>query len=143
VAILLVIRPKGDRVKVRWKHDSLRLRITPSELEDLLRGKQISERFDLSDGAVWEIAIYPNSEENNLRNVGPVVHVLISREDQKKLADPETQGIYFTTDRSGRDLIRYFIEKDFPCVHPRAADALESPSETFAPPPGFVPDDDQ
>jgi len=35
-------------------------------------------------------------------------------------------------------LIRYFIEKDFPCIHPRAADALEGPSETFAPPPGFV-----
>jgi hypothetical protein len=35
-------------------------------------------------------------------------------------------------------LIRYFIEKDFPCVHRRAADALESPSETFAPPSSFV-----
>ena len=130
-------------MKVRWKHDSLRLRITPSELEDLLRGKQISERFDLSDGPVWEVAIHPNAEETNLRNVGPVVHLLISREDQKKLGDPETHGIYFTTHRSGRDLIRYFIEKDFPCIHPRAADAPEGPSETFPLPPGFVAEEDR
>jgi hypothetical protein len=130
-------------VKVRWKHDSLRLRITPSELENLLGGKQVSERFDLSDGPAWEIAICPNAEQTSLRNFGPVVHLLMSREDQKKLADPETQGIYFTIDRSGCGLIRYFIEKDFPCIHPRAADALEGPSETFAPPPGFVSKEDR
>ena len=130
-------------MKVRWKQDSLRLRITPSELEDLLRGKQISERFELSDGPVWEIAIHPNAEETNLRNVGSVVHLLISREDQKKLGAPENHGVYFTTHRSGHDLIRYFIEKDFPCIHPRAADGVEDPSETFAPPPGFVSREDR
>ena len=42
-------------MKVRWKHDSLRLRVTPTELEDLLGGVQVSERFDLSDGSVWEV----------------------------------------------------------------------------------------
>jgi hypothetical protein len=114
-------------MKVRWKHDSLRLRITPTELEDLLGGEQVSERFDLSNGSVWEVVICPNAEETGLRNFGPVVHLLLSREDQEKLAVPNRPG-----------LIRYFIEKDFPCIHPRAADALEGPSETFAPPPGFV-----
>ena len=128
-------------MKVRRKHDSLRLRITPTELEDLLGGKQVCERLDLSDGPVWEVAIFPNAEETSLRNFGPVVHLLLSREDQKKLAYPEVQGVYFTTNRSGIGLIRYFIEKDFPCIHPRAADALEGPSETFAPPPGFVAKD--
>ena len=101
-------------MKVRWKHDSLRLRITPTELEDLLGGEQICERLDLSDGPVWEVAIFPNAEETSLRNFGPVVHLLLSREDQKKLAYPEVQGVYFTTNPSGIGLIRYFIEKDFP-----------------------------
>ena len=128
-------------MKVRWKHASLRLRITPTELEDLLGGEQVCERLDLSDGPVWEVAIFPNAEETSLRNFGPVVHLLLSREDQKKLAYPEVQGVYFTTNPSGIGLIRYFIEKDFPCIHPRAADALEGPSETFAPPPGFVAKD--
>jgi hypothetical protein len=100
----------------------------PTELEDLLGGEQICERLDLSDGPVWEVAILPNAEETRLRNFGPVVHLLLSREDQKKLAYPEVQGVYFTTNRSGSGLIRYFIEKDFPCIHPRAADALEGPS---------------
>jgi hypothetical protein len=136
--VAIGIKPEVDRVKVRWKHDSLRLRITPTELEDLLGGEQVSERFDLSDGSVWEVVICPNAEETGLRNFGPVVQLLLSREDQEKLAVPETKGVYFTTNRPDRGLIRYFIEKDFPCIHPRAADALEGPSETFAPPPGFV-----
>jgi hypothetical protein len=62
-----------------------------------------------------------------------------SREDREKLAVPETEGVYFTTNRPDRGLIRYFIEKDFPCIHPRAAEALEGPSETFAPPPALFP----
>jgi hypothetical protein len=131
-------------MKIRWKQDSLRLRITPTELKDLLGGEQICERLDLSDGPVWEVAIFPTSEEEtSIRNFGPVVHLLLSREDQMKLAYSEVQGVYFTTNRSGSGLIRYFIEKDFPCIHPRAADALEGSSETFAPPPGFVVKEDR
>ena len=92
-------------MKVRWKHDSLRLRITPTELEDLLGGEQICERLDLSDGPVWEAAILPDAEETGLRNFGAVVHLLLSREDQKKLAYPKIQGVYFTTNRSDSGLI--------------------------------------
>jgi hypothetical protein len=62
----------------------------------------------------------------------------VSREDQEKLAVPETEGVYFTTNRPDRGLISYFIEKDFPFIHPRAAHALKDPSETFVAPPGFV-----
>lgn len=130
-------------MKVRWKHDSLRLRITPNELKNLLGGKEILERFDLSGGPVWEVAIYPNAEETSLQNTGSAVQLMLSREDQNKLASSEIQGVYFTANRSDCASIRYFIEKDFPCVHPRPADALESPSETFSPPPGFVSKEDQ
>jgi hypothetical protein len=35
------------------------------------------------------------------------------------------------------DRTRYFVEKDFPCAHPRTGDAMEKPSETFKPPAGF------
>jgi hypothetical protein len=130
-------------MKIRWKQDSLRLRITPTELKDLLGGEQICERLDLSDGPVWEVTIFPNSEETSIRNFGSVVHLLLSREDQRTLASSEVQGVYFTTNRSSGGLVRYFIEKDFPCIHPRAADALEGSSETFAPPPGFAVKEDR
>jgi hypothetical protein len=43
--------------------------------------------------------------------------------------------VYFQTADSAP--FRYFIEKDFPCVHPRAAEALEPRTETFPPPPDF------
>ena len=129
-------------MKVRWKYGSLRLRITPSELKDLLGGQQIFERFELSGGPVWEVAVCPSAEQTSLQNRGAKIQLLLSQEDQDKLASPETQGVYFLSDPSGHDSIRYFIEKDFPCIHPRAADALEVPSETFSPPPGLISDQD-
>jgi hypothetical protein len=33
--------------------------------------------------------------------------------------------------------LRFYIEKDFPCAHPRAGEAEEAPTPTFTPPPGF------
>jgi hypothetical protein len=129
-------------MKVRWKYGSLRLRITPSELKDLLGGQQIFERFELSGGPVWEVSVYPSAEQTSLRNRGAKIELMLSQEDQNKLALPETQGVYFLTDPSNHDSIRYFIEKDFPCIHPRAADALEVPSETFSPPAGFISDEE-
>jgi hypothetical protein len=130
-------------MKIRWKYGSMRLRITPSELKDLLGGKQISERFELSNGPVWEVAICPSAEQTGLRNRGAKIQLMLSQSDQKKLASAETQGVYFLTDPSDKDSVRYFIEKDFPCIHPRAAESLEAPSETFSPPPGFISDEDR
>jgi hypothetical protein len=121
-------------MKVRWKQGSLRLRITPTELKDLLNGSEISERFDLPGRMIWKVAVTPNAKETSLENTGSVVHFLLSGEDQDKLALPETQGVYFTTHQSDDDFVSYFIEKDFPCLHPRPTGTLEGLSETFTPP---------
>jgi hypothetical protein len=45
--------------------------------------------------------------------------------------DSDAEGVYFTT--GGREGMRFFIEKDFPCAHPHSADACEPESERFAP----------
>jgi hypothetical protein len=34
--------------------------------------------------------------------------------------------------------LRYYIEKDFPCLHPRPAEASESTTETFEAPSDFA-----
>jgi len=73
-------------MKVCWKYDSLRLRITPTELEDLLGGAQISERFDLSDGPVWEVAICLNAEETSLRNFGDWIQAPVRQNTKRGAA---------------------------------------------------------
>jgi len=66
-------------MKVRWKSDSLRLRITPTELKDLHGGKQISERLNLTGGTVWEVAIFPNADSSaQNERTRLLVHRLIS-----------------------------------------------------------------
>ena len=55
----------------------------------------------------------------------------VSEDDLRRLALPETEGIYFQ--QNEQIALRYYVEKDFPVrIHPRAAEAQEMPSETFA-----------
>ncbi|MGA8657232.1 MAG: hypothetical protein WB586_13885 [Chthoniobacterales bacterium] len=122
-------------MKVRWTHDNLRLRITPSELQSILDGKPVTERFQLSGEPGWKIAIVPAGSATELLWVEGVLRVRLSSEDRLRLASSDAEGVYF--ERAGDPALRYFVEKDFPCVHPRAADAMEKASDTFNPPPGF------
>ena len=57
-------------MKVRWTRDHLRLRITPSELEMILQGKPVTERFQFSGGPGWEAAVVPAERATEAR-MGP------------------------------------------------------------------------
>ena len=57
----------------------------------------------------------------------------LSAADRARLAAPDAEGVYFQSPGG----LRYVIEKDFPCVHPRGAEAREPVTETFQPPPDF------
>ena len=70
--------------------------------------------------------------------------LLLSDADRLRLSASDTEGIYFEANQadftepgSGQGVFRYYIEKDFPCIHPRAGDAMEEPTETFLTPPHF------
>jgi hypothetical protein len=64
------------------------------------------------------------------------VTISLAAGDLAQLADPTVEGVYFVTD-DGREL-RFFIEKDFPCIHPRGSGGLEPVTPTFKAPPGFA-----
>ncbi len=119
-------------MKVRWSRDSLRLRVTPTELAAILGGEAVGEALCLPGGAAWRVSVRCGaqtalvSEENT-------AHVVLSAADRERLAAPDAEGVYFQTP----DGLRYYVEKDFPCAHPRAAEAWEPATETFAAPRGF------
>ena len=121
-------------MKIRWTSRSLRLRITPEELASLQQRVPVSEELILPGGR-WSATIYPTDHATgiSLRRKG-ALGFLISAEDLARLETAE-EGVYFS---AGSDPpVRYYIEKDFPCAHPRNSDAHEPVSETFAVPPGF------
>jgi hypothetical protein len=122
-------------MKVRWTRNSVRLRITPSELEDLQRGQTVTEMLSLPGGN-WSATIRPHAPQTSLALEQSELVLSLSEDDLARLSAPDHEGVYFNTE--GEPPLRYFIEKDFPCAHPRAADALEPASETFAPSTDFL-----
>ncbi len=118
-------------MKVRWTERSVRLRITPEELETLQRGAEINATFSQSESEGWSVRVAP-SQSTSLSMNGGALRFSLSPEDVRALCEPDREGVYFSQDET-----RYFIEKDFPCAHPRAGEAAEKATSTFAPPEGF------
>ena len=120
-------------MKIRWTKNSVRFRITPPELETLERGEPIQESFPLGTG--WHAAIVPTTSATALHFLDGVVQISLSENDLAALSNLQNEGVYFQTE--DETPIRYVIEKDFPCAHPRAVNAMEPVTETFSAPPDF------
>lgn len=118
-------------MKVRWTSQSLRLRITPTELDCLLKGESVNQELEFAGKTVWKVVLEPTSTETRLTvDLGSVM-LGLSDADRRNLAAPEREGVYFTTQDTLGGSLRYYVEKDFPCIHPGETDAIETPSETF------------
>jgi hypothetical protein len=122
-------------MKIRWIRNSVRFRITPLELAAIERGDHVEETLALPNNASWSAAIVPTSSATSLGFASNQLRISLSETDRQLLSEPEREGVYFGTDDENG--LRFFIEKDFPCAHPRAAGALEPATETFAPPADF------
>lgn len=119
-------------MKVRWTGESLRLRITPAELAALLDGRDVREGLALPGGR-WDVRLAPGGSALAARSDGPVVHVEVPKADLARLVDDDCEGVY----RHDAGL-RLMVEKDFPCAHPHAPEALEPETERFAPTRAFL-----
>lgn len=129
-------------MKVRWTSGSLRLRISPTELTSLERGEPLEERLRVPGalvGSNWTVLLLPGGKVSEISASGNVVVFDISRADVTKLAVPDAEGMYYhrTGAGEGGEDFSFYIEKDFPCVHPRPAEVAEPDYETFPAPVGF------
>ncbi len=116
-------------MKVRWNESSLRLRITPSELAALGRGEEIGQTLPVTETFAWAVTVRSNAPRTALIAEGQTVVIILSPDDLAALAQPDAEGVYFRQEGAGG--LRYYIEKDFPCTHPRAGEAAEIEAETF------------
>ena len=118
-------------MKIRWTRNSVRLRITPDEMAQLQRHEIVAERFRLPATSGWSVHISP-SQSTALSMQDGILLFCLATNDIAQLSETQREGVYFS-----QDDIRFYIEKDFPCAHPRAAEANEIPTATFAPPANF------
>lgn len=119
-------------MKVRWNANSLRLRITPLELAQILRGEPVQEMLALTGQTCWQVTIQA-AIETALSSTGQLAVMSLAPSDRERLARPDMEGVYFQTAEG----VRYLVEKDFPCIHPRAVEMLEPTTETFDAPLDF------
>ncbi len=116
-------------MKVRWNESSLRLRITPSELAALGKGEEIGQCLRVMESFAWAVTVRPSAPRTALTAEGEGVVITLTAGDLEALTKPDAEGVYFGADAPGRP--RYYIEKDFPCTHPRSGEAAEMEAETF------------
>jgi len=126
-------------MKVRWTTDSIRVRITPSELSTIRQGSGefIADSLIVNGLSFWSVTVLSHTGRTTLdfERDNATVLILLSPQDTDELCRPDTEGVYL---QDAATDIRYYIEKDFPCAHPRAIEALEPATDTFEPPAGFL-----
>ena len=117
---------KLHAMKIRWNKNSVRLRITPSELAALQRDKNISETLEFGNG-YWGATVAVG-DKTHFWLEKMMLQISLSEADLQRLVAPDTEGVYFVTGGppEAPEPIKYFIEKDFPCAHPRAGEAQEA-----------------
>jgi hypothetical protein len=119
-------------MKVRWTEESLRLRLTPSELAQLEAHLPIDAALSLGAGGGWRVELMVAEAATTLTQLGATLRISLAPVDLLQLLGPDVEGVYFESDG-----VRYYVEKDFPCAHPRAIEALEPKTETFPAPDDF------
>lgn len=122
-------------MKIRWTAGSVRVRITPVELSQLQASRYVEEVLDYPGGGGWSVRLVPNQKERAAFGDRETLFIYLTAADLAALSDEAQEGVYF---QNPDPPLRYYIEKDFPCAHPRPAEALERPTETFAPPPALA-----
>jgi ribonuclease inhibitor len=108
-------------VKIRFTSSSLRVRITPNELEQIKNRAPLELTFGVPGG--WKFVLEA-AEQTKLETRDGVVVLMFSNADANLLSESTREGVYFEADG-----IRFFVEKDFPCEHPRTN--LEETTPTF------------
>ncbi len=108
-------------MKIRFTTSSLRVRITPNELEEIKNRASLELEFGLAGG--WKFKLEAD-EQTKLESRAGTVVLGLSSADAILLTEPTREGVYFESDG-----VRFFVEKDFPCEHPRTN--LEEITPTF------------
>jgi len=106
-------------MKLRIKGNSLRLRVSPSEMERLLSAVRIEEVIhftpDPDARLTYALELAESEKEITVRYRPQEVTLVLSAESVRKWADTEQVGIYGAVD-AGCGQLAIAIEKDFACL---------------------------
>jgi hypothetical protein len=116
-------------MKLRIKGNSLRLRVSPSEMEQLLRSGRVEETiyFGMENDAKLTYALEHSAEAETMtvQYRPQEVTVVISSREARNWAEGKSVGLYGET-ASGHGPLELSIEKDFACLDKEQAENADT-----------------
>jgi hypothetical protein len=107
-------------MKLRIKGNSLRLRVSRSELIRFLSPSRIEETIHFAPGSeamlTYALESAPLNTEATVRYSPHELTVTISEEQARIWSEAREVGIYTTVDIGAEGLLEVVIEKDFACI---------------------------
>lgn len=120
-------------MKLRLRGNSIRLRLTRSEVERLAASGEVRESVDLGEPSGFSYEIKTSETEGDLDATfaDDRLSVLISSDSANELANSDLIGVEAERELGGGRLLRIVVEKDFACLKERAngddADTFPNP----------------
>jgi hypothetical protein len=116
-------------MKLRIKGNSLRLRVSPSEIKRLLNSGRIEETIcfapEQDEKLTYALECAPCEKEIAVRYRPQELTVVLSNDGARKWAGEEQVGIYGSVDIGGSQL-ELAVEKDFACLDADDADNADT-----------------
>jgi hypothetical protein len=113
-------------MKLRIKGNSLRLRVSRSELTRVLAGEEVAEtiRFAAAPEAKLTYALARGTQTGAaiVRYQSQEVTVLLSEEQAQSWSQESEVGVYTQVDIAPQGLLELIVEKDFACLDRSDAD---------------------
>jgi hypothetical protein len=122
-------------MKLRILGNSMRLRVTRSELQRLQAGETIEEcvRFSMAPGAslTYALAVAPGEAAVGVQYSPQRVAIVLNGSQLQAWCQEDQVGIYTSVENGSPEGLKLVIEKDFACLdrsHPTNADAFPNPN---------------
>jgi hypothetical protein len=117
-------------MKLRIKGNSLRLRLTRSEVTKLIDIRHIEETMYFSSNEqsrlTYALGVEPDLTSATLRYEWPEVVVVLPQKEAAIWAEGNQVGIYTTVDLGPQGTLDLIVEKDFACLDGSDADKLDT-----------------
>jgi hypothetical protein len=111
---------KGEAMKLRIKGNSLRLRVSRSELARFLAGEQIVETIRFASALeaklTYVLARDSHATAASVRYLPQEVTVVLAEEQVQAWGQDSQVGVYTTVDIAPEELLEVIVEKDFACI---------------------------
>ncbi len=126
-------------MKLRINGNSLRLRVTRSELDELVDAGRVEETIHFSAGErsrlTYALECRPDAAEIAVRFDLPKVAVVLPAELAAAWRAGDETGLYAAVDIGAHGSLEVAVEKDFACLHrdePDSADRFPNPNAVAA-----------